>query len=278
MHSVPEIGRRRSAVPPPFGRIVCGIDGGRSSSLAAEQAIALSGAGTALVFVCVREQRGAGATRQTTISTERADTALGAAVKAAREAGVDAAAEILPGHDPRAVLLDEASRSDLLVVASHGGSRASGIAFGSTASAAVHRAKVPVLVARRPPEDGAFPRSILVASDGSAGAERAVELTARIGHANQAAVYLLSVDPGPHGEPTRTAVEAGDLTTALGREPTVVREPGEPSERILELAVGERVALVVVGSRGLTGVRALGSVSERVAHRAPCSVLVARPA
>jgi nucleotide-binding universal stress UspA family protein len=124
---------------------------------------------------------------------------------------------------------------------------------------------------RRQPEQ---PR----ASDGSAGAERAVELAARIGYANQAAVYMLSVDPGPHGEPTRTAVEAADLTTALGREPTVVRESGEPSERILELAVGERVALVVLGSRGLTGVRALGSVSERVAHRAPCSVLVARSA
>ena len=34
--------------------------------------------------------------------------------------------------------------------------------------------------------------------------------------------------------------------------------------------------LLVVGSRGLHGVRALGSVSERVAHRAPCSVLVVR--
>lgn len=275
---MPEAAHRRHGIPPPFGRIVCGIDGGRSSSIAAEQAIALSGAGTALVFVCVREQRGAGATRQTTITTERAEMALETAVKYAREAGVDAAAEILPGHDPRAVLLEEASRSDLLVVASHGGSRAIGIGFGSTASAAVHRAQVPVLVARRPPEGVGFLQRILVASDGSAGAERAVELVARIGHANQASVYLLSVDPGPHGDPSRTAVEAADLTTALGRGPTVVREAGEPSQRILELAASEHIALVAIGSRGLTGVRALGSVSERVAHRAPCSVLVARPA
>lgn len=277
MHSVPESARRRHGVPPPFGRIVCGIDGGRSSSIAAEQAIALSGPGTALVFVCVREQRGAGATRQTTVSTERAEAALELAVEAAREAGVNAAAEILPGHDPRAVLLDEASRSDLLVVASHGGSRRMGITFGSTASAAVHRAHVPVLVARRPPVDVAFPQTILIASDGSPAAERAVELAARIGHARNASVYLLSVDPGRHGGPARTALEA-DLTAALGRRPTVVRESGEPSERILELAASKRVALVVVGSRGLTGVRALGSVSERVAHRAPCSVLVGRPA
>ena len=32
--------------------------------------------------------------------------------------------------------------------------------------------------------------------------------------------------------------------------------------------------LVVVGSRSLHGVRALGSVSERVAHGSSCSVLV----
>jgi nucleotide-binding universal stress UspA family protein len=34
--------------------------------------------------------------------------------------------------------------------------------------------------------------------------------------------------------------------------------------------------LLVVGSRGLRGVRALGSVSERVAHRAACSTLIVR--
>ncbi len=34
--------------------------------------------------------------------------------------------------------------------------------------------------------------------------------------------------------------------------------------------------LVIVGSRGLHGARALGSVSERVAHQAACSVLVVR--
>jgi nucleotide-binding universal stress UspA family protein len=278
MNSVPETARRRHQIPPPFGRIVCGVDGSRSSSVAAEQAIALSGEGTALVFVCVREHRGAGATRQATITVERAEAALEAAVEAAREAGVDAAAEILPGHDPRAVLLDEASRADLLVVASHDASRASGIAFGSTASASIHRARVPVLVARRPPKGVEFPQSILVATDGSAGAERAVELAARIGHARGARVYLLGVDPAPHGEPRLTSVEAADLTAALGRQPVVVHESGEPSERIIELAASEKIALVAVGSRGLTGVRALGSVSERVAHGAPCSVLVARPA
>ena len=39
----------------------------------------------------------------------------------------------------------------------------------------------------------------------------------------------------------------------------------------------EEADLVVVGSRGLSGIRALGSVGERVAHEAHCPVLVVRP-
>jgi nucleotide-binding universal stress UspA family protein len=268
----------RRNVPPPFGRVVCGVDGSRSGRLAVEQSIALSGPTTALVFVCVRDSRGAGAYRQATISAERADHALREAVRAAREAGIDAVGEVLPGLDPSRVLLDEASRSDLLVVAGHGGSRAGGIALGSTASAAVHRATVPVLLARRPPADSAFPKRILVATDGSADAERAVEMTARIGHRHRSSVYLLGVDPEPHGDPKRIAVDAVTLTAELGSEPTVLRASGDAHLRILEAAAEESVSLVALGSRGLTGVLALGSVSERVAHRAPCSVLVARPA
>jgi len=76
MSGSPATAHRRQEVPPPFGRVVCGIDGSRSSPVAVEQAIALSGPSTALVFVCVREARGAGATRQTTISADRADAAL----------------------------------------------------------------------------------------------------------------------------------------------------------------------------------------------------------
>jgi nucleotide-binding universal stress UspA family protein len=43
------------------------------------------------------------------------------------------------------------------------------------------------------------------------------------------------------------------------------------------LPVPESADLVVVGSRGLRGLKALGSVSERVAHQARSSVLVVRP-
>jgi nucleotide-binding universal stress UspA family protein len=265
-------------LPPPFGRIVCGVDGSRSAHVAVDQAITVSGPSTTLIFVCVREESGAGATRQATITAGRADEAVRAAVRAAREACIGAAGEVVTGDEPaHKVLLDEASGADLLVVASHVGSRAGGIALADTASAAVHRASVPVLVARRLPETP-FPSRILVASDGSDEADRAVELAARIAKRHTADLYLLSAPTGTHGDPEQVSREAVELTADLGVEPTVIRTAGHPADDILEAAAAHQVSLVILGSRGLTGVRALGSVSERVANQAPCSVLVARPA
>jgi nucleotide-binding universal stress UspA family protein len=50
--------------------------------------------------------------------------------------------------------------------------------------------------------------------------------------------------------------------------------PDAPT-RVLAAASAD-TDLLVVGSRGLRGLKALGSVSERVAHRADCSVLIVR--
>ena len=65
-----------------------------------------------------------------------------------------------------------------------------------------------------------------------------------------------------------------DLEPVWELTPYFVRDPGRPVEALVGLAAS--FDLLVVGSRGLHGVAALGSVSERVAHRAPCSVLVVR--
>jgi universal stress protein A len=57
----------------------------------------------------------------------------------------------------------------------------------------------------------------------------------------------------------------------------VVRE-GYPSTEIVEYLKETQADLVVVGSRGISGAGLVlfGSVSRRVAHKAPCNVLVSR--
>jgi len=53
---------------------------------------------------------------------------------------------------------------------------------------------------------------------------------------------------------------------------------GHPAEAIVRAARRDGVDLLVVGSRGLTGVKAaaLGSVSQAVAQLAPCPVLIVK--
>jgi len=49
----------------------------------------------------------------------------------------------------------------------------------------------------------------------------------------------------------------------------------EPAAAILEVAEKENADLIVVGNKGMKGVRrVLGSVPNDVAHRAPCSILI----
>lgn len=54
---------------------------------------------------------------------------------------------------------------------------------------------------------------------------------------------------------------------------------GFPGEEILQVIGEHKIALAVLGTRGLSNTRPyfLGSVSQRVLQEAPCSVLVARP-
>jgi nucleotide-binding universal stress UspA family protein len=55
-------------------------------------------------------------------------------------------------------------------------------------------------------------------------------------------------------------------------------EVGQVPKRICEVASEEGSDVIVIGSRGLSGIGRLllGSVSEYVARHAPCSVLIAR--
>jgi nucleotide-binding universal stress UspA family protein len=54
-------------------------------------------------------------------------------------------------------------------------------------------------------------------------------------------------------------------------------EPGRAAKVILKACDSEKAALVVLGSRRLSGLRALGSVSRRVVRDARCSVLLLPP-
>lgn len=258
---------------PPFSRMVCGIDGTRASRVAMIQAVALTGPGAEVVFVVAR--RAEGGAHHSSIALRRSADCLEDALATATTAGAGCRIEVVEGGNPAELLLERAAGTDLLVVGSHGSSRLGEYALGSTASLAVHAFDGPLLVARRPPQGVTFPHRILVAADGSPSATRGLALAARVAGQHGASLEVLCVGPTPHGDEARL----GEQLRSLGSEGvpfTVAQGAGDAREEVpLEAAAG-RSSLVVMGDRrGPAAIRG-ESVSARVAHRAGCSVLIAR--
>ena len=185
-------------------------------------------------------------------------------------------APILMRGAPVAVLLAAIANleADLVSVGSHGTSRAAGVIFGSVATAMAHHAPCSVLVARQaPPED--FPRLIVHANDGSTESVDAALVAGDIAARRDAAVISVHVGEGADAD-AGVSVARRSFAEAAGREPEMRFERGSPLRRIVEVASETNASLIVIGSRGRTGLAALGSVSERVTHNAPCSVLIVR--
>jgi len=161
-------------------------------------------------------------------------------------------------------LLREIERDEdtLVAVGSSGLGRLRGIVEGSVATEIIHKAPCSILVARQA-GDG-FPRRVVVGVDGSPQSAAAY-----------AAAHYLAERFGTELTPLvawggKGVDERMIRVIAAAHEDTL----DEPAEALVKAS--ESADIVIVGSRGLHGPRALGSVSERVAHRAKCSALVVR--
>jgi nucleotide-binding universal stress UspA family protein len=136
--------------------------------------------------------------------------------------------------------------------------------------------------------------TILVATDGSEHARKAVNVAADLGRRYGARVTVVTVfepipiDLGtPYGEQL-TARRLGAAEELLQESGAVLERAGvayetdtlagPPARIILEVARSRKPDLIVLGSRGLgpVGQILLGSVSFRVVQEAPCPVLLTR--
>ena len=92
------------------------------------------------------------------------------------------------------------------------------------------------------------------------------------------AVDQAEVDRGARKEKEAVKRSVCAIFAELDTPHRVIQEFGHPVEAILRVAEREEVDLIVVGSRGLRGVKELflGSVSSGVMHHASCPVLIVR--
>jgi nucleotide-binding universal stress UspA family protein len=163
-------------------------------------------------------------------------------------------------------LLNEARRTKatLLAIGSHGHPRLEEILFGGIAGELLHQAPCSVLVARPVPDLETFPRSIVVGLDGSPESELAFSIACDLARRSHGSLEGLVATGGKH-------VDTG---LVFYRHSFATHSEAPPVKALVDASA--TADLVIVGSRGLHGIRALGSVSERIAHQASCSVLVVR--
>jgi nucleotide-binding universal stress UspA family protein len=89
---------------------------------------------------------------------------------------------------------------------------------------------------------------------------------------------LLTLDEALRGRAERVSNEGAELARSLGldAEPLAMADVGDIARTIAEVAREHKAATIVVGSRGLSGLRGRfeGSTSKGVVKHAPCPVVV----
>lgn len=253
-----------------FDRVVCGVDSSEAGLTAARVAGLVTATDGRLTLVSANDPSIAvhAGWNMTGLLEELAVEARRALERGRHEAEPLHPLETkLVDGDPLHSLLAEVAKQDAtaIVVGTHGLSRASGIALGAVSTHLLHEAPCAVLIARGQIDPERWPRRIVVGVDGSEDSARAVEAALELGDRFDAEV--------------RAVVATADAKVDLDAARSIAPECEEHEARALDAlsVLSERADLLVVGSRGLRGFRALGSLSERLAHEARCSVLVVRP-
>jgi nucleotide-binding universal stress UspA family protein len=198
------------------------------------------------------------------------------------------------GASEEIVALAEEIGAGLIEVGSRGRGRIRRLLMGSVSDAVARHARCPVIVVRWKPV--VFPAKILLATDGSEEATLALQTAADLSEKTGSELHVVHIGEVPlvyhperHGyriQYERDEKEARELLESQvagikAAAATVAQEHlrmGKADEHIVVLAEELGADLIVMGSRGLGGVKRalMGSVSDSVVRHAHCPVLVVR--
>jgi nucleotide-binding universal stress UspA family protein len=123
-----------------------------------------------------------------------------------------------------------------------------------------------------------------------------VRRAAEIAKGDSAAVYIVTAYPdmptyseGISSSAKRERIDLREVAEGLlsrtadeirsqDLEVTTEAREGDPAQVILDVSRERDADLIVIGARGLTGIRRflLGSVSSKLAHHADCSLMIVR--
>ncbi len=228
---------------------------------------------------------------------EEGERIVAAAAERANDRNVSVVTEVLQGR-PHEAIVDYARTcdADLVVMPTHGRSGIQRYLLGSVTERVVNTSDVPVLTVT-PDEDARLtypPWDVLVPTDGSPGADRAVAEGITLAKGTDATLHLLHVvETASLGPDVRSAMKGGELeergTEILDAAAERAREAsvddvttalasGRAYREILSYVKENDVDVVALGTHGETDFSryALGGVSAKLIRTSPVPVLLAR--
>jgi len=129
---------------------------------------------------------------------------------------------------------------------------------------------------RKSPDEAV--RLVMVATDRSETAERAVRFAAEMASRYEAELLVLRVLVGGNGARAEVVRDLEEYVGGLEgeRKRSAVVSGDDPADTIVEAARREKADVLVVGSVGMSGRREflLRNVPNRVSHNAPCTVVI----
>jgi universal stress protein E len=201
--------------------------------------------------------------------------------EAATKLGVPLKSMVPEGQSPHAAIVAAAEKidPDLIIVGRCGKTALARLLMGNVTARVIGLSPVNVLVVPRGAAL-AFQR-LLVASDGSSYSQVAWKLA--LSMAKQAESQLIAVSVAPEeGDIIQAKAIIHQMLTEANRARMPLKgvnpQGVAPDEGIVHQAIKNEVDLIIMGSRGLTGLKKLlmGSVTERVISRSPCPILVVK--
>jgi nucleotide-binding universal stress UspA family protein len=200
-----------------------------------------------------------------------------------REENVKIESKLVRAEDPAEKVLQMVKESnyDLLIIGNISETQAERFSLGSVAEKISLYAKCSILIVKRKTKI----KKLVVAVDGSKKADEALEYAIQLCQHFKASMTLLHVEQGElfRLEP-KVIKQVGEqiLADAAAKAKDVTYDTclefGNPARTILKVAKQEDNDLIVLGSRGVSGVKRflLGSVSADVSMHAQRSVLIVR--
>ncbi len=223
-------------------------------------------------------------------------------------AGIPAETDLMLGSPAEKIIeIAHNKKSNLIVLGAKGLRATLGILLGGVAQQVVEYAHGPVLIVRAPYQGL---RRILFVTDGSVTSQYAARYLAKFPLPEKADVQVMHVVPPPQplltmephlgGWQSIYVLPPDDENSALqkqqerkgqallkrtcallqrhGVSSTPILRQGDAATEIMDYVKGNKVDLIVAGSRGLGQFRSLwmGSVSRKLVHYSDCSVLIVK--